>query len=189
MADLSARISLLATRVANYIRDSVLPRLVPAGGTNGQFLKKTADTDFALGWGSPASSGNIESCQSILSGDVTLTTTGTYYDGPSITLGVGTWLVNAQVLCSHAAVATFFYSNVTDGSVYYACAANGIAANSYACANMAMSFIITITGSSKTLKIQATSNSGSGTTLMKSSLLNYIAGSRGTQINAIRLSS
>ena len=63
MADLSARINLLATRVGNYIRDSILPRLVPAGGTNGQFLKKTADTDFSLGWGSVSASAGGSSGQ------------------------------------------------------------------------------------------------------------------------------
>ena len=50
MADLSARISLLATRVANYIRDSVLPRLLPSGGRAGEFLTKSSATDYAVGW-------------------------------------------------------------------------------------------------------------------------------------------
>ena len=50
MADLSARISLLATRVANYIRDSVLPRLLPSGGEAGQALTKSSATDYAVGW-------------------------------------------------------------------------------------------------------------------------------------------
>ena len=50
MADLSARISLLATRVANYIRDSILPRLVPSGGGVGQALTKSSATDYAVGW-------------------------------------------------------------------------------------------------------------------------------------------
>ena len=50
MADLSTRISLLATRVANYIRDSVLPRLLPSGGEAGQSLTKSSATDYAVGW-------------------------------------------------------------------------------------------------------------------------------------------
>ena len=50
MADLSARVSLLATRVANYIRDSVLPRLLPSGGGAGEFLTKSSATDYAVGW-------------------------------------------------------------------------------------------------------------------------------------------
>lgn len=50
MADLSTRVSLLSTRIANYIRDSVLPRLVPSGGTYGQVLQKTSATDYATAW-------------------------------------------------------------------------------------------------------------------------------------------
>ena len=50
MADLSARVSLLATRVANYIRDSILPRLIPSGGGAGQALTKSSTTDYAVGW-------------------------------------------------------------------------------------------------------------------------------------------
>ena len=48
--DLSARISLLATRVANYLRDSVIPRLLPSGGNSGQVLSKSSGTDYAVSW-------------------------------------------------------------------------------------------------------------------------------------------
>ena len=50
MAELSSRVSLLATRVANYIRDSILPRLIPSGGGAGQALTKSSTTDYAIGW-------------------------------------------------------------------------------------------------------------------------------------------
>jgi len=50
MADLSTRVSLLSTRIANYIRDSVLPRLFPAGGSLGQVLVKSSATDYAAIW-------------------------------------------------------------------------------------------------------------------------------------------
>lgn len=50
MADLSTRVGLLSTRIANYIRDSVLPRLVPAGGSFGQVLSKSSGTDYAVVW-------------------------------------------------------------------------------------------------------------------------------------------
>lgn len=50
MADLSARISQLATRIANYLRDSVIPRLLPSGGVSGQVLSKSSGTDYAVSW-------------------------------------------------------------------------------------------------------------------------------------------
>lgn len=50
---LEARIAALATRIGNYLRDSVLPRLLPTGGTTGQVLQKTSATNFAVGWAAP----------------------------------------------------------------------------------------------------------------------------------------
>ena len=48
--DLSARISLLTTRIANYLRDSVIPRLLPSGGSSGQVLSKSSGTNYAVVW-------------------------------------------------------------------------------------------------------------------------------------------
>jgi hypothetical protein len=53
---LNTQINALATRVANYLRDSVLPRLLPSGGSTGQALVKTSGADFAVGWSATASS-------------------------------------------------------------------------------------------------------------------------------------
>lgn len=46
------RIADLATAVGHQIRDAVLPRLLPAGGTTGQVLAKTGAADYAAGWSS-----------------------------------------------------------------------------------------------------------------------------------------
>jgi hypothetical protein len=48
---LVAQIEALATRIANYLRDLVLPRLLPTGGTTGQALVKSGPADFAASWG------------------------------------------------------------------------------------------------------------------------------------------
>ena len=50
MADLSTRVGLLATRVANYLRDNVLPRVLPSGGSTGQVLVKSSAADYATAW-------------------------------------------------------------------------------------------------------------------------------------------
>lgn len=54
MADLSTRIGLLSTRIANYIRDSVLPRLIPSGGATGTVLGKSSATNYAVSWITPS---------------------------------------------------------------------------------------------------------------------------------------
>ena len=50
MADMSTRVSLLSTIIANYIRDSVLPRLLPSGGLTGQSLVKSSSSDYSVVW-------------------------------------------------------------------------------------------------------------------------------------------
>ena len=50
MATLSERVALLATGIANYIRDSIKPRLIPSGGSANQVLRKTSGTDYATEW-------------------------------------------------------------------------------------------------------------------------------------------
>ena len=50
MVTLSERVALLATGIANYIRDSIKPRLIPSGGSANQVLRKTSGTDYAVGW-------------------------------------------------------------------------------------------------------------------------------------------
>ena len=50
MATLADRIGSLSTRIANYIRDSINPRLIPSGGGTNQILRKTSGTDYATEW-------------------------------------------------------------------------------------------------------------------------------------------
>ncbi|UTU08865.1 hypothetical protein CcrJ4_gp114 [Caulobacter phage J4] len=50
---LAARISALAGAVRDKL-NTMTPRLLPAGGSVGQVLTKTAGTDYAAGWAGPA---------------------------------------------------------------------------------------------------------------------------------------
>ena len=48
------RINALAASVGNKLRDSVLPRLLPAGGAPGQVLSKAGAGDFQSAWSTPS---------------------------------------------------------------------------------------------------------------------------------------
>lgn len=48
---LQSQINALATRIANFLRDDVLPRLLPSGGTTGQVATRTAS---GYAWQTPA---------------------------------------------------------------------------------------------------------------------------------------
>lgn len=47
---LQQRIEALATGIGNYLRDTILPRVLPAGGGAGLVLAKTGAGDYAVGW-------------------------------------------------------------------------------------------------------------------------------------------
>ena len=50
MSTLIERVNLLSAKIANHIRDSIVPRLIPSGGGVGQALTKSSATDYAVGW-------------------------------------------------------------------------------------------------------------------------------------------
>ncbi len=54
---LAAQITLLATRIGNTLRDTVMPRVQPAGGTTGQVLTKTSAVNYTSAWQTPATGG------------------------------------------------------------------------------------------------------------------------------------
>lgn len=47
------RIHAVASSIAIYLRDSIIPKLVPAGGFTGQVLTKASALDHSLTWANP----------------------------------------------------------------------------------------------------------------------------------------
>ena len=66
-----------------------------------------------------ASSIEIESHSSSLTSDVQLATLNTWYDGPSVTLGPGTWLINGTITVARSATNNF-WGRISDGTNHYA---------------------------------------------------------------------
>ena len=188
MADLSARISLLATRVANYIRDSVLPRLTKPGGTVGQVLTKNSSTDYDYSWITPSSAGTITSLSASLSADVALTTTSTWYDGPEVSLEAGTWLVMGRIThVRSATTAETIYARLGDGTNHYASTQCYRASVSGTTGVVLPMFAVITLAATTTIKLQATSSAGASASTMKAALVPNGAGNNATNIIAIRL--
>lgn len=188
MADLSSRISLLSTRVANYIRDSVLPRLSKSGGTTGQVWTKNSATDYDCSWVTPASAGTITSLSASLSANVSLTTSATWYDGPSVSLVAGTWLIIGQIThVRSATTAETIYARISNGTTHYSSTQFYHASVSGTGVVLPMIAKITLSDTT-TIKLQATSSSGASTSTMVAALTANGAGTNATNIIAIRLS-
>lgn len=187
MATLADRVGLLSTRIANYIRDSILPRVVPSGGTAGQVLQKTSATDYALGWISPSTSGTITNVSASLSANVSLTTSATWYDGPSISLPAGTWLVLGQITHNRSATtAETIYARITDGTNHYSSTQFYHASVTGTGVELTLNKIITLIAAT-TIKLQATSSSGASTSTMVAATTANGSGNNATNITAIRL--
>ena len=187
MATLQANISSLATRIANYIRDSVLPRLIPSGGSANQVLQKTSATDYAVGWVTPSASGAITSLSSALSANVSLTTTATWYNGPGLSLEAGTWLVIGRIThVRSATTAETIYARLGDGTNHYASSQFYHASVTGTGVVMPLNAVITL-ASTTTIKLQATSSAGASTSVMLAATTANGSGNNATNIIAIKL--
>lgn len=56
---LAVNITSLATRIGNTLRDTVMPRVQPAGGTAGQVLTKTSAANYASAWQTPTANAAV----------------------------------------------------------------------------------------------------------------------------------
>lgn len=128
------------------------------------------------------------SISAALGADVQMPTTGTWYSGPSVTLGAGTWLVKATISCTRTTTtATAFVGRIWNGSASVASAeaSHPSQANAHVC--LAPHAVVTIAAST-TYTAQATTTAGATTCLIKAATHDRGGGNHATRITAIRIS-
>jgi len=131
--------------------------------------------------------GSITHAEASLSTDVQMPTSGTWYDGPSLSLAAGTWLVNTHTTFARTATTALTYFNrITDGTTHHSSGSQYMASVANHTANISLTAVITL-ASTTTIKIQSTTNSGATSALMKAALLANGSGNNATQITAIKL--
>ena len=125
---------------------------------------------------------------SALSADVELAISNQWYDGPSVLLTSGTWLINTH-LTQHRATTTaeFIYSRVSDGTTHYASTQQYHPSVSGISTSISLTTMITV-ASNTTIYLQAATSVGSANSLMKASLVTNGSGDNATQITAIKVS-
>jgi hypothetical protein len=155
------------------------------GGASTTLYVKESGTGNT-GWvayGAPGGGGSLTSSSNYLASDVTMTTNGTYYDGPTLTLAAGTWLLTGSVyvFASSTAIRTWSAKlwDGTDSPV-----AEGVwvvvGTGAPGAATIPMSAIVTL-GSSTTYKISVTSTVNSDTLKGNSSSIG------GSYLNAVKI--
>jgi hypothetical protein len=132
-------------------------------------------------------SGSITRSSASLSSDVELTTSDTWYDGPSLSLAAGTWLINSHMLgIRTTTTATRFYSRITDKTNHYASGFNMALSNSSQGGTTSLTAIVTL-ASTTTIYIQGAASTGSSASLMKAAVPDVGSGNNATTITAIKL--
>jgi hypothetical protein len=175
-ASVDSEIALFSSTTGKIIKRATTTGLLKA--TSGVIAAASAGTDYVA---------SITSTSAALANDVQLAVSNTWYDGPSVSLAAGTWLVNAHVtVVRTATTAITYFSRISDGTTHYAStqAYQGSVANHSD--SMSLSAIVTLAGTT-TIKIQTTSNAGATTALMKAATTANGSGNNATQITAIKV--
>lgn len=123
-----------------------------------------------------------------LSGDVALSTSGTWYDGPSVGLTPGTYLITAQALHRNdaAAAASVVQVRIHDGTSALAALQASVDAASGLCAPFALVTPVKITRA-KAITLQMRASAGHANSKMKSTAPDAGTETVATRILALRI--
>jgi hypothetical protein len=134
-----------------------------------------------------SSAGAITNAEAALSADVQLPTSGTWYDGPSVSLTAGTWLVQGNItFWRTATTATTWFGRITDGTNHHASGQMYTASVAGIGGVVSLTSILVLTGTT-TIKLQGTTSAGATACLMKAATTANSSGNNATQITAIKL--
>jgi hypothetical protein len=159
----------------------------PSGGTTGQVLTKDTNTDHDYSWQTPSSGATLTHAEASLSADVQMPSSNTWYNGPSVSLDAGTWLVTAHLTQVRAATtAETIYGRISDGTNHYASQQGYHASVSGTGVPMTMTAVITL-GSTTTIRAQMATSAGNANSLIKAAMTANSAGNNASQITAIRV--
>lgn len=137
-------------------------------------------------WAAPPG-GSITHASDALTTDVALTGTNVFYDGPSVTLAAGTWLLTGHAnYHKSATVGSHVTVRLSDGTNHFASQSQFHTSISNIALGFAVSAIITLS-SSTVLWLQMATSSGNAAALMKAAAANSPSGNNATMICAIRL--
>lgn len=122
--------------------------------------------------------------------DVQMPTANTWYDGPSIVLPAGKWMVSAFLTHVRATTtAAFVYGRITNGaaSTHYASSQGYHPSLTNSGVPLSMAAIIDLAAET-TIKLQAATSVGSASSLIKAAMTANGSGNNATQIVAVRVS-
>lgn len=121
-----------------------------------------------------------------LSADVALTTAGTWYDGPSVSLGPGTWLLWGHATCEAGSSGSHFIGKIWDGTTAVGSAQANAPNTGNATEVVVVSQPVVLTATT-TYKLSVTPSVGGASQLMKAATPAYGSGNHATTLVALRV--
>lgn len=170
---------------------SITPSVLIVGTNVLAIQGRNADSVLSAAWAAyvinstlvTAAPTTSNTASSVLGSNVTMTNANQYYDGPSVSLGIGTWLVMAAVDVAPAVNGTEVGAKIWDGTTVYASAETWAGITGSASTTF-LATLITL-GSTTTIKVSAVSQIANST--LRSSLIVNAAGNTCTYIRAIQI--
>jgi hypothetical protein len=168
-------------KLAPMAEGSVLARPQGSGAGNPSALS----LGYAL-FGIGSLSVGLSQLSSVLASTVTMTNANQWYNGPSVTLTNGTWLVQANLTLQKAALTGTnpFAIRITNTTTTYASAQMAWTTTASVQGSLDCSCIIVITGGSTVIHAQAASAYAGGSIATS---INLIAVGSASQISAVRI--
>ncbi len=161
---------------------AAITRLTLTPGS-GNFAAGTVATLYGVDSQTPPSAGGaLTTVTAALTADVALTAAQTWYDGPTLALGAGTWFVSGMVSGSIQSGANNFKARIWDGTTAYA--SSDVTQQGTWAVNLSMSTLITLAAAT-TLRLSASGNNGGNT--MHAAIPDQPQGNNATQITAIKV--
>lgn len=133
---------------------------------------------------SAAVSTALASAHSALAADVSIAANNTYYDGPTLTLGAGTWLVQGTFTGVGGSAAGSFTVRVWDGTTSYVSTGTTCPSAGF-WASAALGTVVTLSAPA-TLRLSAAINNNAPATMVAAVPVNGV-GNNATSISAIRV--
>lgn len=129
---------------------------------------------------------SLASASNALSADVVMANAGTWYDGPSISLPAGTWMIDSCVTVQKGAISSTgdLSARITNGTTHYASSEATWNNRSASMASISLSTRITL-ASTTTIKVQAVSSFAASA--IKAATIYQASGNNASNINAVRV--
>lgn len=158
-----------------------------AGPTGGVYTATFSGTTGPTGpTGATGSGGTLAHSSNYLSGDVTLTTVLIFYDGPSVSLTAGVWLIMATVTVIDTGGAAFMTCKLWDGTTALS-SCEGVTPGTAFDIPMALPPAVVTVATTTTYKVSVSNTTRSTSGKIKAAALTNGAGNNASGIVAVQI--